>query len=146
VATLGRKPRRAPSPTASASVFSAAMLPGERVCERAALVVCNGGASTAYQALAAGVPVLGIPRNLDQYLSMEAIEKAGAGKLLRSGLLTAEQVRTEASALLTSPAARDRAHALQQAFQRTAATSGFARWLGQTLTPDGKLQTPAVAS
>ena len=141
VATLGRHPALA----AGERVFFADLLPGDRVCERAALVVCNGGASTAYQALAAGVPVLGIPRNFDQYLAMDAIERAGAGVLLRSGLLTAEQVSAKALLLLGSTSARDRASALQKAFRRAPATLRFGQWLEQTLGPDGRPRRPAAA-
>ncbi len=59
-------------------------LPGEEAAARAALVVCNGGSPTCYQALAAGVPVLGLPSNLDQYLNMSCLVRAGAGLLLRA--------------------------------------------------------------
>jgi UDP:flavonoid glycosyltransferase YjiC (YdhE family) len=48
-------------------------------------VICNGGSGTAYQALAAGVPVLGIPDNMDQYLTMRYVQQAGAGAFLRPG-------------------------------------------------------------
>src|SRR5207302_1310294 len=60
---------------------------------RAEVVICNGGSSTAYQALAEGTPVVGLPFNLDQYLAMTTIEQAGAGVLVRSGTATPAQVR-----------------------------------------------------
>lgn len=59
-------------------------LPGERVCAQASLVVCNGGSPTTNQALAHGVPVLGIARNMDQFLNMRAIERFGAGLMIRA--------------------------------------------------------------
>jgi UDP:flavonoid glycosyltransferase YjiC (YdhE family) len=68
-------------------------LPGEKVCKHARLVICNGGSATAYQALKAGVPVLGIPSNLDQFLTMTAIMKKNAGMLLRPERLSSELVR-----------------------------------------------------
>ena len=46
-------------------------------------VICNGGSPTCYQAFSAGVPVIGIASNLDQYLNMRAVENANAGVLIR---------------------------------------------------------------
>jgi UDP:flavonoid glycosyltransferase YjiC (YdhE family) len=77
-------------------VPGAPFLPGSVVCRRATLVVTNGGSSTGYQALAAGVPVLGVPFNLDQYLAMTAIARTGAGSLVRSGTATVAAVRDAA--------------------------------------------------
>lgn len=59
-------------------------LPGDRVCAQASLVICNGGSPTTNQALLHGVPVLGITRNMDQFLNMRAIEQFGAGIMLRA--------------------------------------------------------------
>jgi UDP:flavonoid glycosyltransferase YjiC (YdhE family) len=73
---------------------------GDELTRHARFVVTNGGSSTGYQALAVGVPVLGVPSNLDQYLAMDAITRAGAGVTLRSGSLTAKEVRRAAVQLL----------------------------------------------
>ncbi len=59
-------------------------LPGDQMCRQAQLVVCNGGSPTTNQAFTHGVPVLGIARNMDQFLNMRAIERYGAGVMLRS--------------------------------------------------------------
>lgn len=59
-------------------------LPGDQLCRAAQLVICNGGSPTTNQALVHGVPVLGIARNMDQFLNMTAIERFGAGILLRA--------------------------------------------------------------
>jgi UDP:flavonoid glycosyltransferase YjiC (YdhE family) len=61
------------------NVFAAEYLPGMEICKLASVVVCNGGSTTAYQALSQGTPVMGIWSNIDQYLSMKSIEHAGAG-------------------------------------------------------------------
>ena len=60
----------------------------------------NGGSTTGYQALAEGRPVLGIPFNLDQYLASQAIERTGAGLVVRAGLADA---KTVAGAISASP-------------------------------------------
>jgi UDP:flavonoid glycosyltransferase YjiC (YdhE family) len=81
VSTAGRPlPGAAPK-----NVYLAPYLPGEEAVKIANLVICNGGSPSTHQALAHGVPVIGVASNLDQYLNMSAIASAGAGCLLRAG-------------------------------------------------------------
>jgi UDP:flavonoid glycosyltransferase YjiC (YdhE family) len=61
------------------NVYAADYLPGMEISRLASVVVCNGGSTTAYQALSQGTPVVGIWSNIDQYLNMMTIEAAGAG-------------------------------------------------------------------
>ncbi|KZS73149.1 glycosyl transferase family 1 [Mycobacterium kansasii] len=75
-----------------ANAFVADYLPGDAAAARSAVVVCNGGSLTTQQALLAGVPVVGIASNLDQHLNMEALERAGAGMLLRTERLSRRRV------------------------------------------------------
>ncbi|HEV8549681.1 MAG TPA: nucleotide disphospho-sugar-binding domain-containing protein [Polyangiaceae bacterium] len=100
------------------NVFVTDFAPGDLVAHAARFVVTNGGASTSYQALAAGRPVLGIPSNLDQYLAMTAIERAGAGRLVRAGEATASAVRRAFTELLDSAALRHGALAVRAQFDR----------------------------
>jgi UDP:flavonoid glycosyltransferase YjiC (YdhE family) len=90
-------------------------LPGERLCARADLVVCNGGSMGVYQALRAGKPVLGIAAHMDQQLSMHHVEKAGVGWRLRTDRLDAARVRAAAHHLLHDQPSRQRAQAMAQA-------------------------------
>ena len=99
VSTAGAAP-----PPPSERVFCADYLPGDAAAARADLVVCNGGSPTAYQALGQGVPVLGIPGNLDQFLNMHYLEKAGVAITLRNADLTAGRVANAVSRLLEEPA------------------------------------------
>lgn len=66
-----------------ASVFSSELIPGSLAAARSDLVISNGGSPTSYQSLLAGTPVIGIPTNLDQLMSMKFIERNNAGKILR---------------------------------------------------------------
>ena len=86
------------------NVYVAPYLPGEDAVAKASLVICNGGSPTTHQALAQGVPVIGVASNLDQYLNMSAIEKAGAGRLLRAGNCNAAQLVVLIRAMLAEPA------------------------------------------
>jgi UDP:flavonoid glycosyltransferase YjiC (YdhE family) len=100
VATAGRA-RLGATPR---NVFVADFLPGDLAARRAHVVVSNGGSTTGYQALAQGRPVLGVPFNMDQYLASQAIERAGAGLVVRAGAADAGAVTAALQRLLTEPA------------------------------------------
>ena len=89
-----------PLPTLEGQIFCADYLPGDAATARADLVVCNGGSPTSYQALTRGVPVLGIPGNMDQFLNMHFLEKAGVGLSLRGQNLKPMKVAAAAGKLL----------------------------------------------
>lgn len=100
----------------------ARFLPGEVAARRAALVICNGGSPTCHQALVAGVPVLGIAGNLDQFLNMDGVLRTGAGALLRADRLKVSDIQSASSRLLGAPAAaaaKSTAHALAAYCPRT---------------------------
>ena len=88
-------------------------LPGDRAVAGARLVVCNGGSLAVQQALAAGVPVLGLASNMDQFLNMAPVVSAGAGQLLRTDRLNVAAVRQACQDLLQSPVAKAAALRLQ---------------------------------
>lgn len=109
-----------------------AFLPGDQVCRHARLVVCNGGSPTTNQALAHGVPVLGIAHNMDQFLNMRAIERFGAGLLVRADRVSASALRQAVQALLTTRSFKAQADALVPPAPRMSATL-LATSLGQLL-------------
>lgn len=87
-----------------ANAFVTGYLPLDHAVERASLVICNGGSLTTYQALAAGVPILGICSNMDQLLNMNAIEHLGAGLSLRAARVRPGQLKEAVQTLLDTPA------------------------------------------
>lgn len=113
IATAGTALRNRPQ-----NVYAADYLPGEAAASRAKLVICNGGSPTSQQALAAGVPVLGIASNLDQFLNMQAIQAHGAGICLRADRADPAGIRRAVTALLENPAFRDSAQKLAGIFAR----------------------------
>jgi len=108
VSTAGGEPPQS-SPD---NVYLARYLPGEEAAKMASLVICNGGSPTTYQALSYGVPVIGLAGNLDQYLNMATVEKAGAGRLLRAGTCQTDKLAQTISEMLLDPACREAAMAL----------------------------------
>lgn len=125
----------APVPsTLPANARVAPYLPGDAAAARAQLVVCNGGSLTTQQALAAGVPVLGLASNMDQFLNMAPLEAAGAGLTLRADRISPAAIRAACQRLLASRAAADAAIKLQPLLHpSTSPASVFdavaARWL-----------------
>jgi UDP:flavonoid glycosyltransferase YjiC (YdhE family) len=76
--------------------------PGEALCRRAALVIGNGGSPIAYQALQAGIPLLGLASNYDQFLNMRMVERIGAGRCLRASRASTRDI-TDAALMLLEP-------------------------------------------
>lgn len=90
-------------------------LPGIETCAVADVMICNGGVASAQQALVAGIPVVGIASNMDQFLYMEFVERSGTGTLLRADRLTAEAVAGAVRGALVDPARRSRSRAVAAA-------------------------------
>ncbi len=100
------------------NAFVADYLPGEAAAARAAVVVCNGGTLATQQALVAGVPVVGIAANLDQHLNMEAVQRAGAGLLLRTERIKSRRVTKAVTQVLNRSDYQQAAKRLAEAFER----------------------------
>lgn len=112
VATAGRSDFKHAPP----DVFAAPFLPGSQAARVASLVIGNGGSATMHQAISQGSPVLGICSNLDQVLTMETIAASGAGKYMRASDATPDRIRRMLREILSDPAYREKAHALQADF------------------------------
>lgn len=91
-------------------------VPGLEAAARAAVVVCNGGSPTTQQALINGVPILGICSNLDQYLNMQAVQRQGAGLLLRGDDSPMEKIRASVKRLLSEQGFRQQAETMATRF------------------------------
>ena len=130
LATAGRTvPRSLP-----ANVRAVSYARGDLAAARASVVVCNGGASTAYQALTAGTPVVGLPFNLDQALAMDAIVRAGAGVLVRSGTAKVETIRDAVRLAMADPTLRAGARRASEAMRTLDAPVEFRRALDRLIS------------
>jgi UDP:flavonoid glycosyltransferase YjiC (YdhE family) len=110
-------------------------LPLESAARRSALVICNGGSLTTYQALDVGVPVLGICSNMDQLLNMSAIERLGAGLLLRAARVGPGQLREAVRKLLDTPSYTQAAKAAGLRFRQVDAGQRFRGFVSEILRP-----------
>lgn len=77
-------------------IFASRFMPGDLACARAAVVICNGGSPTTQQALTAGKPVVGVASNLDQFLNMAALDRAGLGRVARADRFNAADIASVA--------------------------------------------------
>lgn len=74
------------------NVFTDEFLPAEEAVKIADIVICNGGSPMVYQSIAENKFIIGLPRNLDQYLMMSLAQKAGYGVLIRSGKVDRDSI------------------------------------------------------
>lgn len=125
-------------------VWVADYLPGLEAAKRSALVICNGGSAGVYQALAAGVPVLGIPSNLDQYLTMWYVSEAGAGELIRAGEATAALIKQTIGQILRSSSYRCRAEWFKVCIDTRRTAERFDQVLSELLADRFPLSTAST--
>ncbi|QBQ54467.1 glycosyltransferase [Nitrosococcus wardiae] len=118
----------------SKNIRAASYIRGSDAARLSQLVISNGGTTAGYQALAEGVPVLGIPSNMDQYLAQMAITKAGAGRLLRAGKVNALAVRNASSEILNSTGYYTTARRLAAEFTHYDAIKNFCAFVDKVLT------------
>jgi UDP:flavonoid glycosyltransferase YjiC (YdhE family) len=140
VATAGRMQLGTLPP----NVVARAFVRGADLARSAALVVFNGGSTTGYQALSQGTKVLGLPSNFDQYLAMEAIERAGAGLSIKARQATTERIRAGIESALSNPALDAAARNVAEHFAQSDSSALFRSFVEQVV--EGRGAGPGAAS
>lgn len=84
------------------------------IMPKCALMISNGG-NASYHALAAGVPVLGLPRNYDQFLCSRCMMDAGVSTFVRGYSFRAEDIAHAVDRILTTPEYAQNAVAMAKA-------------------------------
>jgi len=131
VATAGRVGRD----SLPKGVYAEDFLPTGKIAKKAAVVVCNGGSPSSYQALREGVPVLGMSSNMDQLLAMRAIEKAGGGIMLRAESANKDNIYRTVDELCNNPRYRWGASKIAKEFKNYDAIQRVETILSQLLKP-----------
>lgn len=134
-AMLATAGRALPGGRQPANVWTTDFVAGSEAARRSAVVVCSGGSATVYQSLAEGTPVVGIAANLDQYLTMQDIERVGAGICLRSDALDPAAVRAAVQRVLDDPGYRHAAGRVAGSFRACDARSNFRAFIDE-MFPD----------
>ncbi len=106
-------------------------LPGDAICTIAALMICNGGSPSVHQALAQGLPVLGIPSNLDQMLNMRCVEAARVGLALRADQVMIDRLGGVVRRLLNDPVYRANAESMAATFVHWSSQKRFAQLVAE---------------
>jgi UDP:flavonoid glycosyltransferase YjiC (YdhE family) len=83
------------------------------VLARCDLVVTHGGAGSVLGALGFGVPLLVLPRGADHFYNAGLVERAGAGRWLEPGEVSADSIGREVQLLLADTAYRATARRIQ---------------------------------
>jgi UDP:flavonoid glycosyltransferase YjiC (YdhE family) len=121
-----RRPDRTPP-----NAFLTDYLPLAAATRRSALLICNGGSMSTYQALMSGIPVIGVGSNLDQLLNMHAVERLGAGIALRAGGLSAARLKDAIRRILEVPEYGVAARAAGDRFSRIDASERFRAFVSE---------------
>lgn len=115
----------------------------ESIIKKAAFTISHGGTAQSHLSVSLGVPVLAIPNNLDMYLSMIPLVKAGAGIVIRSDRLNDSVLRTGIEALLKDPQFARRSRALSGSLQQLSPRKAFLDFLDEQF---GRAQADRGAS
>lgn len=107
------------------NAYIADYLPVDIATRRAQLVISNGGSLTTYQALASGVPVIGLCSNMDQLLNMGAVERMGAGIMLRAEKASFASLLEAATSILNNPSYAQAASRVGQTLAQTDTAQRF---------------------
>jgi UDP:flavonoid glycosyltransferase YjiC (YdhE family) len=84
----------------------AEILPGSAVMSITDLMVCHGGNGTIYQALSAGVPLVGIPTTITQEIEMDQVERVGCGLQINEVRFRRQDLADAIDRVLTEPSFR----------------------------------------
>ncbi len=115
------------------NAFVAEFLPGQQAASRADLMISNGGSASGYQALAQGIPLLGLASNADQTYFMQAVQNFGAGRALRSISSSPEQVLAAVKDLLQNASYREAAGRLACGMAKESAEQTFRQFIAEIL-------------
>jgi UDP:flavonoid glycosyltransferase YjiC (YdhE family) len=118
---------------APANAYITDYLPVNIVTRCSKLVICNGGSLTTYQALAAGIPVIGLCSNMDQLLNMSAVQRLGAGIILRAAGVSTVDLLEAATAMLDKPSYAQAATKVNQTLVQSDARQRFREFVEEIL-------------
>ena len=112
-------------PRESTDLYVYDYLPSIEVLKQADVVISHGGIATTYQALSAGVPVIGVPSFPDQQWHMDLVERVGAGRTVPTKQGTSiESILDTVDTVIELPAFSDQAKVLQDAIKRYPSEEG----------------------
>lgn len=74
------------------NVHTSPFIPADLAIKKADILICNGGSALVYQGLVANKTVIGIPENLDQYLTTSSVQHQPGYSFIRSSKVSEKAV------------------------------------------------------
>jgi zeaxanthin glucosyltransferase len=116
-----------------ASAVVASFAPQVELLEGAALTITHGGLNTTLESLAAGVPLVAIPINFDQFGVAARIRWTGTGDFIKLGNLTPDRLTAAITNVLGEPRFRQAAKRMQKAIASTNGSQRAAEIIEQVI-------------
>jgi len=91
-------------------------VPQAEVLKYSDLCIAHGGMSSISDGISLGVPMLLVPQGADQFINAYRLQELGAGKVLTKKNATAENLRHEASLVLTNKTLKIEVKKVQESF------------------------------
>lgn len=100
--------------TASSNILLKPFLPSHKVMPLCDLVIIHGGQGSVQSAIAAGVPLIGIPLQPEQFFNVKQVERHGAGRCLSLRDFKKGKLRAAIQDVLEDPSCRTAMGKLQR--------------------------------
>lgn len=107
--------------------------PQIELLDRAAVTITHGGLNTTLESLAAGVPLVAIPINFDQFGVSARIRWTGTGEFIKPRKLTAGRLRSAVTRVLRDPCYRESARKMRDSIQATNGAERCAQIIEQVI-------------
>jgi len=127
------------------NVFVTDFAPGERLLARADVCLNHGGSGTVYQALTAGVPIVGVPTHVDQQIQLQLCERSGVGRLVRPDEASPERLRRAVDEVRSDAAYRRNARRMAEVISRYDGARAAGRAIARLIGHPGPQPVPAGA-
>lgn len=111
--------------------------PGSRIMEKSDVVVCQGGNGTIYQAMAHGVPIIGIPTMHDQEFNLDRVADLGLGIHLSELRFRPGHLVDAVAQMVDDPTFRSRATEYREILARYDGPGTAADRISAYLRPEG---------
>lgn len=107
--------------------------PQIQLIEKAALTITHGGLNTTLESLAAGVPLIAIPINFDQFGVAARIRWTGTGDFIKPEHLTADRLRNAVTQVLNDWRFREAARRMRDSIARAGGSERAADIIEQVI-------------
>jgi UDP:flavonoid glycosyltransferase YjiC (YdhE family) len=92
--------------------------PGSKIMRKSDVVICHGGNGTLYQAMSAGVPIIGIPTMHDQEINMQRVVDLGIGIQLSELAFEPSHLAEAITRILTEESYKEKVQRLKRIVAR----------------------------